>query len=103
HSALENEIITFEQARDIAAPYHERTIRHQQRWLNHYQNRLAYERAMLDESGGVVTRTQDFEPGGQVQSRGEWLTIIRINKSGGAVSSVVTPYYSFMRCNGTMT
>ncbi|EBZ2360751.1 hydrolase, partial [Salmonella enterica subsp. enterica serovar Typhimurium] len=74
HSALENEIITFEQARDIAAPYHERTIRHQQRWLNHYQNRLAYERAMLDESGGVVTRTQDFEPGGQVQSRGEWLT-----------------------------
>ncbi|EDF5515508.1 DUF3560 domain-containing protein [Salmonella enterica] len=72
HSALENEIITFEQARDIAAPYHERTIRHQQRWLNHYQNRLAYERAMLDESGG-------------------------------AVSSVVTPYYSFMRCNGTMT
>lgn len=103
HSALENEIITFEQARDIAAPYHERTIRHQQRWLNHYQNRLAYERAMLDESGGVVTRTRDFEPGGQVQSRGEWLTIIRINKSGGAVSSVVTPHYSFMRSNGTMT
>ena len=103
HSALENEIITFEQARDIAAPYHERTIRHQQRWLNHYQNRLAYERAMLDESGGVVTRTREFEPGGQVQSRGEWLTIIRINKSNGAVSSVVTPYYSFMRCNGTMT
>ncbi|VCY81041.1 hypothetical protein BANRA_04878 [Escherichia coli] len=50
---------------------------------------------MLDESGGVVTRTQDFEPGGQVFSRGEWLTIIRVNKSNGAVSSVTTPNYSF--------
>ncbi|EBJ5114162.1 DUF3560 domain-containing protein [Salmonella enterica] len=102
HSALENEIITFEQARDIAAPYHERTIRHQQRWLNHYQNRLAYERAMLDESGGVVTRTRDFEPGGHVHSRGEWLTIIRVNKSNGAVSSVTTPNYSFLGYSGTM-
>ncbi|SLQ72908.1 Uncharacterised protein [Klebsiella quasipneumoniae] len=24
------------------------TINHQQRWVNHYQNRLAYERAMLN-------------------------------------------------------
>ncbi|EEP1782059.1 DUF3560 domain-containing protein [Salmonella enterica] len=103
HSALENEIITFEQARDIAVRCHERTIRHQQRWVTHYRNRLAYERAMLDESGGVVSRIREFEPGGQVQSRGEWLTIIRINRSNGAVSSVVTPYYSFMGCKGTMT
>ncbi|EMW0229914.1 DUF3560 domain-containing protein [Salmonella enterica] len=103
HSALENEIITFEQARDIAVRCHERTIRYQQRWVTHYRNRLAYERAMLDESGGVASRTQEFEQGGQVQSRGEWLTIIRINRSNGAVSSVVTPYYSFMGCKGTMT
>ncbi|EBW6363687.1 DUF3560 domain-containing protein [Salmonella enterica subsp. enterica serovar Oranienburg] len=103
HSALENEIITFEQARDIAVRCHERTIRHQQRWVTHYRNRLAYERAMLDESGGVASRTREFEQGGQVQSRGEWLTIIRINRSNGEVSSVVTPYYSFMGCKGTMT
>lgn len=57
---------------------------------------------MLDESGGVVTRTQDFEPGGQVFSRGEWLTIIRVNKSNGAVSSVTTPNYSFLGYSGTM-
>ncbi|HCJ6323635.1 TPA: DUF3560 domain-containing protein [Citrobacter farmeri] len=103
HSALDNGIITFEQARDIAVRCHERSIRHQQRWVNHYRNRLAYERAMLDESGGVVTRTQEFELGGQVQSRSEWLTIIRINKSNGVVSSVVTPSYSFMGYKGTMT
>ncbi len=39
HSALSEEIITFEQARDIAIRCHERTINHQQRWVNHYQNR----------------------------------------------------------------
>lgn len=65
-SALDDDIITTEQAREIAIRCHERQIQHQQRWVNHYQNRLIYERAMLDESGGVVTRTQDFEPGGQV-------------------------------------
>ncbi|EOY3862789.1 DUF3560 domain-containing protein, partial [Escherichia coli] len=100
-SALDDDIITTEQAREIAIRCHERQIQHQQRWVNHYQNRLIYERAMLDESGGVVTRTQDFEPGGQVFSRGEWLTIIRVNKSNGAVSSVTTPNYSFLGYSGT--
>ncbi len=98
----DDDIITTEQAREIAIRCHERQIQHQQRWVNHYQNRLIYERAMLDESGGVVTRTQDFEPGGQVFSRGEWLTIIRVNKSNGAVSSVTTPNYSFLGYSGTM-
>lgn len=102
HSALSEDIITFEQARDIAIRCHERTIRHQQRWVNHYRNRLSYERAMLDESGGVVTRTQEFEPGGQVLSRGEWLTILRVNRSQGEVSSVETPCYRFLGYSGTM-
>ena len=100
--AKDDDIITTEQAREIAIRCHERQIQHQQRWVNHYQNRLIYERTMLDESGGVVTRTQDFEPGGQVFSRGEWLTIIRVNKSNGAVSSVTTPNYSFLGYSGTM-
>ncbi|MFP1464087.1 hypothetical protein ACLB1E_36170 [Escherichia coli] len=56
---------------------------------------------MLDESGGVVTRTQDFEPGRSFR-RGDWLTIIRVNKSNGAVSSVTTPNYSFLGYSGTM-
>ncbi|ECG0730007.1 DUF3560 domain-containing protein [Salmonella enterica] len=102
YSALTEEIITVEQAREIAVRCHERTIRHQQRWVNHYQNRLTYERTMLDESGGVITRSQEFEPGGLVKSRGEWLTIIRVNKSNGVVSSVTTPYYNFLGYKGTM-
>lgn len=102
HSAMRDEIITAEQARDIAIPCHERAIRHQQRWAKHYRNRLSYERAMLDEKGGVVTRANEFQVGGQVKSRGEWLQIIRINKSGGEVSSVTTPYYNFLGYSGTM-
>lgn len=102
YSALKDEIITAEQARDIAVPCHERRMRHQNRWATHYKNRLSYERGMLDESGGVVTRTDEFKPGGQVFSRGEWLTIIRINKSNGAVSSVTTPCYQFLGYGGTM-
>ncbi|MEW7311150.1 DUF3560 domain-containing protein [Buttiauxella gaviniae] len=96
YSAMKEDIITAQQARDIAVSWHERTIRHQQRWAAHYRNRLSYERAMLEENGGVFTRTQDFRPGGRVLSRGEWLTIIRVNKSRGEVTSVVTPGYTFM-------
>ncbi|VDA77214.1 hypothetical protein BANRA_05302 [Klebsiella pneumoniae] len=47
HSALSEEIITFEQARDIAIRCHERTISHQQRWVNHYQNRRTNARCSM--------------------------------------------------------
>lgn len=81
YSALTEEIITAEQARDIAIPHHERVIRRYQRWATHHRNRLSYERAMLAEAGGVMTQTQEFQVGGEVLSRGEWLKIIRINKA----------------------
>jgi hypothetical protein len=102
YSALTEEIITAEQARDIAIPHHERAIRRYQRWATHYRNRLSYERAMLAENGGVMTQTQEFQVGGEVLSRGEWLKIIRINKSAGEVSSVETPCYSFLGYGGTI-
>ncbi|VFS91753.1 Uncharacterised protein [Raoultella planticola] len=103
HSALSEDIITFEQARDIAIRCHERTIRHQQRWVHHYRNRLSYERAMLDESGGVVTRTQEFEPGGQVLSRGRV-----VNHHPHQTKAMVRlvrwklPCYRFLGYGGTM-
>jgi hypothetical protein len=99
-SALKEEIITPEQARDLSIPPHERTIRHHQRWVRHYNNRLTYEQAMLNEQGSVMTRTAEFCVGGKVLSRGEWLPILRINKSLGEVSSVETPCYSFMDREG---
>ncbi len=50
-SALKDGIITALQARDIALSVHERRIGWSQRWIAHYDNRLAYERAMLEEQG----------------------------------------------------
>lgn len=102
YSALTEEIITAEQARDIAIPHHERVIRRYQRWVTHHRHRLSYERTMLAEAGGVMTQTQEFQVGGEVLSRGEWLKIIRINKSAGEVSSVETPCYSFLGYGGTI-
>jgi len=102
-SALEDDIISAEQARDLCIPSHERTIARLSRWTMHYRNRIAYERAMLDEHGGVLASDTEMVPGGQVKSRGEWLTIIRVNRSGGKISSLVTPEYSFMsRGNGAV-
>jgi hypothetical protein len=53
-SALDGGIITAEQARDIAIPVHAAMIAHYQRWIAHTENRLAYERAMLEEAGGCL-------------------------------------------------
>jgi protein-L-isoaspartate O-methyltransferase len=50
-SALKDGIITVLQARDIALSVHDRRIGWSQRWMAHYDNRLAYERAMLEEQG----------------------------------------------------
>lgn len=61
------------------------------RWLEHYQNRLAYERAMLDESGGILAAGLDLQPGGTITHRGRRSVILRVNrKDGTAVSVSVT-------------
>ncbi|MHC4181507.1 MAG: DUF3560 domain-containing protein [Planctomycetota bacterium] len=62
------------------------------RWIAHLDNRLLYERAMLDEQGGTADAKHDIQPGGMVLVRGEWLTVKRVNKSTvtGEVSSVST-------------
>lgn len=55
------------------------------RWLAHYANRLEYERAMLAESGGLVSDRHKFEIGGQVLRRyGQWFIITKVN--AGSVS-----------------
>jgi hypothetical protein len=61
-SALDGGIIDAAQARDIAIPAHERTIAWARRWLEHYENRIAYERAMLDEQGGLKAEGFDIHP-----------------------------------------
>jgi phospholipid N-methyltransferase len=84
-SALDG-IITPAQARRIACRCHARTIRRARRWVAHLNNRLAYERAMLGESGGIATDKKPAEVGGAVRcwaSPGHgagWSFVKKVNK-----------------------
>lgn len=82
-SALDG-IITVEQARDIALAVHARTIAWSTRWIAHYDNRLVYERAMLDEAGGIVTDRNAPEKGGGVRCwaspRDGWSYVQKVNR-----------------------
>ncbi len=53
-SALSDEIITPEQARDIAVPKHNSIIKHYTEWLNHTLLRLNYEKAILKAQGHKI-------------------------------------------------
>lgn len=66
------------------------TVAHCDRWIAHYENRIAYERAMLDEQGGLKAEGFDIQPGGRVLVGGEWLVVLRVNKKGGQINSVTT-------------
>ena len=55
-----------------------------ERWLEHYDNRLNYERAMLAEQGGTVADRNKPEKGGACRCwaspRGGWSYIVKVNK-----------------------
>jgi phospholipid N-methyltransferase len=88
--AIETGVITPDQAADLVFPWQRRVIAWADRWITHYTNRLAYERAMLGEAGGIKADAFDLRPGGRVLVRGTWSTIVRLNKKGGQVVSVTT-------------
>jgi SAM-dependent methyltransferase len=75
---------TLEEVVEAARRVFPRTIEHNRRWLAHYDNRLAYERAMLDEQGGTVADQVRPEKGGAVRClwgpRGGWAYIQKVNK-----------------------
>ncbi|WP_395398674.1 DUF3560 domain-containing protein (plasmid) [Pseudoduganella sp. UC29_106] len=81
---------TLAEVVEIAKSRYPRTIAHADRWIAHFDNRIAYERAMLQEQGGLVAEKFDLQPGGQVLVRGEWATIIRVTKRDGKAISVTT-------------
>jgi len=89
-SALNGGVINAEQAQAIAIPAYERSIARALRWLDHYKNRIAYERAMLDETGGINAERFDIQPGGRVLVRNEWMVVLRVNKANGKINSVTT-------------
>ncbi len=89
-SALSGNVINAEQAKALAVRSFESQIAWATRWATHYENRIAYEGAMLDEVGGIKAEQFNLQPGGQVLVGGEWVTIIRVNKTDGFPVSVTT-------------
>lgn len=90
YSELKDGRMTLEQAVAAAEKHHSAVLRRAARWSNHLEMRLAYERAMLAEAGGLVAERFQLEVGGRVLVRGEWLTVLKVNKSGDTVVSVST-------------
>ncbi len=80
---------TVDEVLAALAPWAESICAHADRWLNHYNNRLAYERAMLAESGGTIADRTKPEIGGACRCwaspRGGWSYIQKVNKVSVAV------------------
>jgi protein-L-isoaspartate O-methyltransferase len=73
---------TLDEVFTAALAAYPRSIEHTQRWIDHYTNRIAYERAMLDDQGGTVAEQTGPEKGGAVRCwtfRG-WSYIQKVNK-----------------------
>ena len=75
---------TVEELRDIALRLQEGVLDRCARWIDHYNNRLAYEKAMLAADGGTVADKTGPEKGGACRCwaspRGGWSWIQKVNK-----------------------
>jgi len=75
---------TVEQVQAVAREAYPKSIAYRDRWITHYENRLAYERAMLGESGGIATDQTKPEKGGACKcwasKHGGWSYIVKVNK-----------------------
>jgi 16S rRNA G1207 methylase RsmC len=114
YSALTDGIITPEQARDICIRVYERSNARRARWIEHYNNRLAYERAMLGESGYILPPKKPTKAalpilnyGGEVQyknrySRGEIITTQAHGMTKAEFAAIYKDYKgTFISADGT--
>lgn len=76
--------MTVPEVQTIALAYYPKLIANCDRWLAHYENRLAYERTMLAADGGTATDKVRPEVGGACKCwaspRGGWSIIQKVNK-----------------------
>jgi predicted RNA methylase len=101
-SALTGGIVDAEQARGLAREMYTRAVAFSGRWIEHYDNRLAYERGMLLEAGGTIADKTGSEKGGAVRcwvGRGSWVYIQKVNK----ISVTVLDNWGNGRINFTRT
>ncbi len=92
-SAIKEGIITPRQAANMALEAYRPAVPHHKRWIQHYEFRIEYERAMLGEQTGVADPGEKWahvKPGARVLIRETWYTVARLNKSLGKASSITT-------------
>ena len=100
-SSLDSGELHAPEASAMALAKHAARIEHARQWLAHIENRIAYERAMLDEQGGTGDKFP-IEVGGRVLSRHwracaagvgskGWIVVTKVNRDAtGAIGSVST-------------
>lgn len=76
---------TVDQVLEVARRQYPARIAHADRWIQHYKNRIAYERAMLADAGGTVADKSGPEVGGACQCwasprGGGWSLIQKVNR-----------------------
>lgn len=90
-SALNNGIITAEQARKLAVENHERGLASMRRVLEHIDQQLEYQKALLVAMGGNIGCKWEIEVGGKVNTGGDdWYTVLRVNRKAGQIVSITT-------------
>jgi hypothetical protein len=63
---------------------------HSRRWIAHLENRINYEKAMLGEMGGITADRFHIEVGGTVLVHGEWVVVLKLNRTSAGISSITT-------------
>jgi hypothetical protein len=76
--------VSLDQARAVSIKAHEAAIARAERWIDHYEKRLAYARAILAQTSDPYPRGTLPEVGGACQfsesADGKWSYIRRVNK-----------------------
>ncbi len=57
------------------------------RWVEFLEERIAFQKALYEASGGILADSIDFEVGDYVNSWHGWATIIRVNKKSVTIDS----------------
>lgn len=82
---------TLDQVKERAQSVYSATMARCDRWISHYENQLAYERAMLESEGGLTGEKFNIVIGGRVclnRRGGEWYIVHKVNRKDGAIFSV---------------
>jgi protein-L-isoaspartate O-methyltransferase len=90
YSGLSNGTMTPEAAQRATLGNARHTLAVNARWIAHLENRLAYERDLLGESGGLIADQTQIAVGGRVLVGREWLTVLRVTRKDGRILSVTT-------------